>query len=142
MALPPIVNDDTNDVANRDTIRKLIFRVVLMVLAMGTQQAPDITPHISPITSLQKLATLSVFFLKVTANLAPLTFLAAIELNTLMLEAVTDTPTISNMMPNVIKNNKRIISNMIGIFGNRLSDVRVISIDITKVIINIFIIQL
>ena len=39
---------------------------------------PDITPHISPNTSLQKDETLSAFFFNLTATLAHLTFLYAI----------------------------------------------------------------
>lgn len=141
MAFPPMISDETSEVIIKDTIKKFIFRIILVALAIETQQAPDITPHISPITSLKKLATLSVFFLNVTANLAPFTFLAAIELKTLMLEAVTATPIMSNKIPNAIKNNNRIIPNMIGRFGSRVSDVKDIIIDIRNVVINIFIIH-
>lgn len=142
MALPPIVRADTIDVAKRDIIRKFIFSVLLKLLAIATQQAPDITPHISPITSLQKLDTLSVFFLNVTANLAPLTFLAAIELNTLRLDAVTATPIISKIIPRPIKNKISIIPNTDGIFGIRLSDAKDIIIDKVNASIIILIIQL
>ena len=141
MALPPIISEDTNEVIIRDTIKKFMFNNILMVLAIDIQHAPDITPHISPITSLKKLATLSVFFLNDTAILAPFTFLAAIELKTLMLEAVTATPIMSNRIPKAIKNSNRIIPNITGKFGSRVSDVKDIIIDIKKVVINIFIIH-
>ena len=45
----------------------------------GWNAAPEIIPQISPITSLQKLDTLSAFFLKITATFDPFTFLAFIE---------------------------------------------------------------
>ena len=49
--------------------------------AIAVPAAPDITPQISPITSQQKLDTLSAFFLNLTAILAPFTFLEFSSIN-------------------------------------------------------------
>ena len=142
MALPPIVRADTVAVASSDIIRKFIFNTLLRLLDMATQHAPDMTPHISPITSLQKLDTLSVFFLNVTASFAPFTFLEAMELKTLRLDAVTDTPIMSKIIPKAMKNNTSIIPKKAGILGSKLSDVKDINKDRVKAIITILIIQL
>ena len=142
MALPPIVRADTVAVASSDIIRKFIFNTLLRLLEIATQQAPDMTPHISPMTSLQKLDTLSVFFLNVTASFAPFTFLEAIELKTLRLDAVTETPIMSKIIPKAMKNNTNIIPKKTGIFGSRLSDVKDINKDKVKAITIILIIQL
>ena len=142
MALPPIVRADTIAVASSDIIRKFIFNTLLRLLDMDTQHAPDMTPHISPITSLQKLDTLSVFFLNVTASFAPFTFLEAIELKTLRLDAVTETPIMSKIIPKAMKNNTSTIPKKAGILGSRLSDARDINRDKVKAITIILIIQL
>lgn len=54
-ALPPIVNAATNPVVNNviASIFKLSF--VDNIIAIDDDNAPLIIPHISPITSLQKL---------------------------------------------------------------------------------------
>ena len=142
MALPPIVRADTIAVDSSDIIKKFIFNTLLKLVDMATQQAPDITPHISPMTSLQKLDTLSVFFLNVTASFAPFTFLEAMELKTLKLDAVTETPIMSKIIPKAMKNNTNIIPKKAGILGSKLSDVKDINKDNVKAIITILIIQL
>ena len=142
IAFPPIVRDEIIEVNNKDRIKKFIFSAVLNLVDMAIQQAPDITPQISPITSLQKLDTLSVFCLNFTASFAPLTFLAAIELKTLMLEAVTATPIISNIIPMITKNSTKKIPKYAFIFGNNNSDNKDIISDSVKVNIIIIIIQL
>ena len=63
---------------------------------------PDITPHTSPTTSLQKLDTCAAFCLNLTAISAPFTFLEFIELKGAISAAVTATPIISNRIPNII----------------------------------------
>ena len=142
MALPPMVNDDTMAVINIDNNIKFVFNILLKLLAIVMEQAPDTTPHISPITSLQKLDNLSVFCLNLTANLAPFTFLEAIELNTLISEAVTDTPIISNITPINININTIIMPIVIGTNGNNISSVVDNISDNIKVIIIILIIHL
>ena len=142
MALPPMVKADTIEVVNSDISKKFIFVILLIPDAIDTQQAPDITPHISPITSLQKLDTLSGFFLNVTASFAPFTFLEAMELNTLRLAAVTDIPIISNKIPNAIKNKTNIIPKNVGMLGSNISDDKDSNIDILNATVIIFIIQL
>ena len=61
-------------------------------------------PHISPITSLQKLDTLSAFCLNERACLAPFIFYAFILCIGVISAAVTATPIISKTIPKIIKN--------------------------------------
>ena len=133
IAFLPIVRDEIIEVNNKDRIKKFIFSAVLNLVDMAIQHAPDITPHISPITSLQKLDTLSVFCLNFTASFAPLTFLAAIELKTLI---------ISNIIPMITKNSTKKIPKYAFIFGNNNSDNKDIISDNVKVNRIIIVIQL
>ena len=108
MALPPIVN-----AAIIAVITSVVINISKLfdddnIAANATPADPDTIPHISPITSLQKLDAFSLFFINLTASLAPLTFLVAIELNVLISATVIDIPTISNIIPKAI-NNKIII---------------------------------
>ena len=58
---------------------KLKLNVFVRIAVIVVPAAPDIIPQISPITSQQKLDTLSAFFLNLTATSAPLTFLEFME---------------------------------------------------------------
>ena len=78
-ALPPIVNEAITAVVIKVTMKISTFKCLLKLAAMITPADPDIIPHISPITSLQKVETFSAFFLNKTATSAPFIFLEFIE---------------------------------------------------------------
>ena len=107
IAFPPIVKDATIAATVKLTNNKLKLKVLEIPTAIVVAAAPETIPQISPITSLQKLATLSAFFLNITAILAPFTFLEFIEWKTFSSALVTETPTISKIIP--IKINNKVI---------------------------------
>ncbi len=78
MALPPIVREAISEVITSPTQKISKLYIFPIVEVMATPTVPDTMPQISPMTSLQKDDTLSAFFLKDTAFLAPLIFLALI----------------------------------------------------------------
>ena len=125
-----------------DTIIKFRLNLVDKITAIEALVEPLTIPHISPITSLQKLETFSAFFISFTANLAPLTFLAAMELKVLGSATVILTPMISNNIPNPINNKINIRLIKILTLGIIDSDSNEKVRDIAKVIDVIFIIQL
>ena len=124
MALPPIVKLATIAVVIKVIKNKFIDVVFDIKLAIVTAVEPDITPHISPITSQQKLDTLSLFFLNNTAILAPFTFLEFIEWNIFSSAVVTLTPIISNKTPRSINNSDTIIPITKLKFGTVTSDTK------------------
>ena len=95
------------------------------VAAIDVAAAPDMIPHTSPITSQQKLDTLSAFFLNLTAMLAPFTFLELIEWNTFSSADVTDTPIMSNSIPRNTKNKVTIIPSHNERFGIVVSEIKI-----------------
>ena len=63
IALPPIVNAAINAVIISIGIILSVFSFNTNIADIVAPQEPDIIPHISPITSLQKLETLSLFLI-------------------------------------------------------------------------------
>lgn len=78
-AFPPMVSAAIVAVTINEVITGSSANDFAMFDAIKTLNDPEITPQMSPMTSLQNDPTLSAFRLKVTATLAPLTFLALME---------------------------------------------------------------
>ena len=142
IALPPIVIDATKAVMIKETNNKLISNLLDNTMAIDAEVEPLMIPHISPITSLQKLDTFSAFFINFTPNLAPLTFLEAIELKVFSSATVILTPIISNNIPKPINTNIKTKLMKMFTLGIIVSDNKEKNNDIKKVITVIFIIQL
>ena len=117
MAFPPIVSEDIIAVNSKPVNNIFVLYLVIKMAAIVVPAAPDITPQTSPITSQQKLDTLSAFFLNFTAILAPFTLLEFIEWNTFSSAVVTATPIISNNTPIKIKISVIIIPKISDKFG-------------------------
>lgn len=98
-AFPPIVKAAIKLVTINVTNTGLSEYIVESEVAIVTPAPPDSMPHISPITSLQKLDTFEFILISFRAVFAPFTFLEAIELNTFLSATVTLIPTISNIIP-------------------------------------------
>ena len=112
------------------------FKVLEIPTAIVVAAAPETIPQISPITSLQKLATLSAFFLNITAILAPFTLLEFIEWKTFSSALVTETPIISKIIPIKINNKVISIPQNIDKLGIVVCDTKDNENEIIKVIIN------
>lgn len=68
IAFPAIVNEEIKAVNSADIIAKFVkLRLVANRYIIPLPIAPEIIPHISPITSLQKLDTFSAFLQRNTA---------------------------------------------------------------------------
>ena len=109
IAFPPMVNAAIIEAIVSPVNNKLNLYVSTKIAVIVVPAAPEIIPQTTPTTSQQKLDTLSEFFLNITAVDAPLTFLEFIEWNTASSAVVTETPIISNIIPNKINNNVIII---------------------------------
>ena len=103
-AFPPIVKAAIKLVIISVTVNIFNFNFEAKSIPIVPAAVPDKIPHISPMTSLQKLDTLELFSISFNATRAPLTFLAAIEWNTFLSATVTDIPIISKIIPNTINN--------------------------------------
>jgi len=100
VAFPPIVREEINPVIA--ALSSTLSRSGLMIRILKTRVAPIAPlkiPQISPITSLQKLPTLSAFFSSPIASAAPLIFLDAMLFKGASEHAVTATPIMSNKTP-------------------------------------------
>ena len=75
IAFPPIVIAAIIAATVIDVNNVLNLNWVTNIAAIVVPAAPDMIPHTSPITSQQKLETLSAFFLNLTAMFALLLFL-------------------------------------------------------------------
>lgn len=105
-ALQDIISAEV--MADMPTVSTMEFQPVTAASSpeMAKHIVPLSTPAISPMTSLQKLATASALDMSFRATDAPLTLRAAIELNTAASATVTLMPIISNRTPiNIKKNN-------------------------------------
>ena len=125
IAFPPIVIEAIIAATTNPTISIFKLNVLDNIAVIVVPAAPEIIPHISPITSQQKLETLSELFLNFTAILAPFTFLEFIEWKTASSAVVTDTPIISNNIPSITNNNVIIIpshSDKLGIVISETND--------------------
>ncbi len=78
-ALPPMVKEAVIAAVIKLGSNGSIFILVETITAILAAAAPEMIPQISPITSQQKLETLSAFFFNLTAMFAPFTFLEFIE---------------------------------------------------------------
>ena len=100
MALPPTVTEEMKPAIT--ALRSAFSKPGLAISILKTiaaPMAPLIIPQMSPITSLQKLDTLSAFFKRSTASLAPFILFAAIEFIGTSEHAVIATPIMSNKTP-------------------------------------------
>ena len=86
-----------------------MFNILDNLIAIERPQLPLITPHISPITSLQNDDTFSLFLIKLIAVFDPITFCAAMLWNDLSSLVDTATPIISNIIPKNINTSTKII---------------------------------
>lgn len=94
------------------------------------------TPHISPITSAQKFATLAEFLINFTDVLEPAILFDAFAWNSFSSATVTATPIISKNIPiNITKNNINIAGNN-GKFVIEFVDINENAIDKINVVIN------
>ena len=103
IAFPPTVKAATTAL-NKNCILKENPKLSVIFIAISALIAPLNTPHISPITSAQILATLGAFFISCIDVFAPLTFFVAFAWNSSSFATVTATPTISNKIPTNITN--------------------------------------
>ena len=122
IALPPIVNEAIKLVKTRFTINTFIPYDSEIDSAMVIPAPPESIPHMSPMTSLQKLETLELFLIKKSAVFEPLTFLDAMELNIFLSATVALTPIMSKTIPKTIKNIKISELNKIETFGITVSE--------------------
>ena len=102
IAFPPTVIEDIREDIITDITVLLIPVVVDKDIAKTAPSPPDMIPHTSPITSLQIVEILLLFFIKVIVSLAPLIFFELIEWNVASFAVITDTPIQSNIIPNTI----------------------------------------
>lgn len=123
IAFPPIVSEAIVAVTINPTNKMSKLYDSDIALVIVTPAEPDMIPHISPITSLQKDDTLSAFFLNNTAFLAPFIFLELIAFRGLSVVEVTATPIISNIIPIDMNSIRIIIPITIFTFDNVNSDI-------------------
>ena len=99
-ALPPTVKPATKaDIPKLTKFPLVRSKLVIICAAMVAAAAPETTPQMSPMTSLQIEATRSACRSSIIHSLAPGTFFAAMEWNGLSSAEVTATPMMSNTMP-------------------------------------------
>ena len=107
--MPPIVSAEiTLDIAIVSHLCQLSSRMVTSLTTIAAPHAPEMMPKMSPITSLQTLATFSLFLTSHIAVFAPYTFFDAIETMGVISHDVTATPMPSKSMLAVIRNSKSI----------------------------------
>lgn len=98
-AFPPIVSAAIKLVTIKLVKTGLSEYIEDREVAIVIPAPPESIPHMSPMTSLQKLETWEFIFMSFKAVLAPFTFFEAIELKTFLSATVTLIPTMSKRMP-------------------------------------------
>ena len=121
-AFPPMVNAAIIAVISKLVINRFRWKEFAKMVDKATPAEPLIIPHISPITSLQKLDAFSLFLISFTAILAPRTCLVAIELKVFKSATVTLIPIISNKIPIPINNKIIIIATILVALGIMVSE--------------------
>ena len=105
MALPDTVSEATNALIKNCMLNEILNEAVIFN-AIEALIEPLKTPHISPITSAQKFATLAEFLINFTDVLEPAILFDAFAWNSFSSATVTATPIISKNIPiNITKNN-------------------------------------
>ena len=139
---PPIVIAAINDVVINVVINELVLSFCANVVDIITPADPEIIPHISPITSLQKDDTFAWFCNSFIAVFAYEIFFEFIEWNGFISQVVIATPTMSNIIPTKINSINIIMLATRFTFGIIISDDNENANDIINAIIIIFNVQL
>lgn len=135
IAFPPTVIAATNALII-NWISNAIWKFSVILIEISALIAPLNTPHISPITSAQKLATFEAFFIRCIDCLDPSTFFVAFAWNSSSFATVTATPIISKIIPiKITKINIRIAGITSNPF-NAFVDMKENVIDSMNVVIN------
>ncbi len=135
MALPDTVSEATNALIKNCMLNEILNEAVIFN-AIEALIEPLKTPHISPITSAQKFATLAEFLINFTDVLEPAILFDAFAWNSFSSATVTATPIISKNIPiNITKNNINTAGNN-GKFVIEFVDINENTIDKINVVIN------
>ena len=135
IALPDTVRDATKALIKNCMLNEIPNEAVIFN-AIEALIEPLKTPHISPITSAQKFATLAEFLINFTDVLEPAILFDAFAWNSFSSATVTATPIISKNIPiNITKNNINIAGNN-GKFVIEFVDINENAIDKINVVIN------
>lgn len=135
MALPDTVSEATNALIKNCMLNEIPNEAVIFN-AIEALIEPLKTPHISPITSAQKFATLAEFLINFTDVLEPAILFDAFAWNSFSSATVTATPIISKNIPiNITKNNINTAGNN-GKFVIEFVDINENTIDKINVVIN------
>lgn len=135
IALPDTVRDATKALIKNCMLNEIPNEAVIFN-AIEALIEPLKTPHISPITSAQKFATLAEFLINFTDVLEPAILFDAFAWNSFSSATVTATPIISKNIPiNITKNNINIAGSN-GKFVIEFVDINENTIDKINVVIN------